>query len=87
MTHRSRRYQIDLEQITTPSALLDVLLQVATKSAGQSESLAALVALLEAVSEEVFQRPLRGVFCPWDPPHLVQWPTARNVPEHEDDVP
>ena len=83
VTHRSRRYQIDLEQLTTPTELLDVLLQVATKTAGKSESLGALVALLEAVSEEVFQHPLREVFCPSDPPHLVQWPKARAVTENE----
>ena len=87
VTHRNRRYQIDLEQLTTPAALLDVLLQVATKSAGTSDALAALVALLEAVSEEVFQRPLREVFCPSDPPHLVQWPKARAVAEDEDKAP
>jgi hypothetical protein len=86
VTHHSRRYQIDLEQLTTPAALLDVLLQVATKSAGKSDALAALVALLEAVSEEVFQRPLREVFCPSDPPYIVQWPKARDVPECEDEA-
>jgi hypothetical protein len=86
VTHRNRRYQIDLEQLTTPAELLDVLLQVATKSAGTSDALAALVALLEAVSEEVFQRPLREVFCPSDQPHIVQWPKARDVPEHEDEA-
>lgn len=87
VTHRSRRYQIDLEQLTTPTELLDVLLQVATKSAGKSEALGALVALLEAVSEEVFQRPLREVFCPSDPPRIVQWPKAREVAENEGEAP
>jgi hypothetical protein len=76
ITHVNRRYQIDLEKLTTPAELLDVLLQVATRSAGKSESLAALVALLEAISEEIFQRPLRQVFCPADQPRTVQWPEA-----------
>lgn len=83
ITHSSRRYQIDLEQLTTPAELLDVLLQVATKNAGKSESFAALVALLEAISEEIFQRPLREVFCPSDQPQTIQWPKAREVAENE----
>lgn len=85
VTHASRRYQIDLETLTTPADLLDILLQVATKSAGKSESLAALVALLEAVSEEVFQNTLRGVFCPTDQPRIIQWPKARQETENESD--
>jgi hypothetical protein len=87
VTHRNRRYQIDLEQLTTPAELLDVLLQVATKNAGKSDALGALVALLEAVSEEVFQRTLREVFCPSAPPHTVQWPKAREVAENEGETP
>ena len=44
-------------------------------------------ALLEAVSEEVFQRTLREVFCPSAPPHTVQWPKAREVAENEGETP
>ena len=65
----------------------DILLQVATKTAGKSEAFGALVALLEAVSEEVFQNTLRGVFCPSDQPHIVQWPKARDVVENEGEAP
>jgi hypothetical protein len=83
VTHTSRRYQIDLEKLTTPAELLDILLQVATKTAGKSEAFGALVALLEAVSEEIFQNSLRGVFCPSDQPHTVQWPKAPEEAENE----
>jgi hypothetical protein len=83
VTHVSRRYQIDLEQLTTPAELLDVLLQVATKTAGKSDAFGALVALLEAVSEEIFQNTLREVFCPSGQPRTVQWPKAREEAENE----
>jgi hypothetical protein len=85
VTHTNRRYQIDLERLTTPGELLDILLQVATKTAGKSESFGALVALLEAVCEEIFQNTLRGVFCPSDQPYTVQWPRARKAAENEDE--
>jgi hypothetical protein len=47
----------------------------------------ALVALLEAVSAEVFQHTLRGVFCPSDPLRTVHWPKAREVAENEGEAP
>lgn len=83
VTHINRRYQIDLETLTTPAELLDILLQAATKTAGKSEAFGALVALLEAVSEEIFQNTLRGVFCPSDQPHTVQWPRASKEAEND----
>ncbi len=83
VTHVSRRYQIDLEKLTTPAELLDILLQIATKTAGKSASFGELVALLEAVSEEIFQNTLRGVFCPSGEPRTVQWPKARQEAENE----
>ncbi|HEY7494455.1 MAG TPA: hypothetical protein VIH59_25560 [Candidatus Tectomicrobia bacterium] len=83
VTHINRRYQIDLERLTTPAELLDILLQVATKTAGKSEAFGALVALLEAICEEIFQNTLRGVFCAADQPHTVQWPRARKAADND----
>ena len=86
VTHASRRYQIDLETVTTPAELLDILLQIATKSAGKTSSLADLVALLEAVSEELFQTTLGGLFCPAGESGTVQWPRARGEMDNEDEA-
>lgn len=85
VTHTSRRYQIDLEAITTPAELLDILLQVATNSAGASPSFGDLVALFEAISEELFQCTLRELFCPGGEPRTVQWPRAQGVLDPEDE--
>ena len=86
VTHASRRYQIDLETVTTPAELLDILLQIAAKSAGRTSSLADLVALLEAISEELFQATLRGLFCPAGEVSPVQWPKARVETDNEDET-
>jgi hypothetical protein len=86
VTHASRRYQIDLETVTTPTELLDILLQIATKSAGKTSSLADLVALLEAISEELFQTTLRGLFCPAGEARTVRWPKARVEVDNEDEA-
>ncbi|MBM3225601.1 MAG: hypothetical protein FJZ47_17630 [Candidatus Tectomicrobia bacterium] len=86
ITHASRRYQIDLETVTTPAELLDILLQIATKNAGKSTSLADLVALLEAISEELFQSPLRALFCPGGETRTVQWPRAQGIAANEDEA-
>ena len=86
VTHASRRYQIDLETVTTPAELLDILLQIAAKSAGKTSSFADLVALLEAISEELFQTTLRGLFCPAGEARTVQWPRARVEMDNEDEA-
>lgn len=86
VTHASRRYQIDLEMVTTPAELLDILLQIATKTAGKSASFTDLVALLEAVSEELFQTSLRELYCPAGEARTVQWPKARVEVDNEDDL-
>lgn len=86
VTHTSRRYQIDLETVTTPAELLDILLQIATKNAGKSTSLADLIVLLEAISEELFQTTLGELFCPGGEPRMVQWPRASVEVDNEDEA-
>ncbi|MGE3538376.1 MAG: hypothetical protein AB7N91_13220 [Candidatus Tectimicrobiota bacterium] len=87
VTHASRRYQIDLETVTSAAELLNILLQIATKSAGNSPSLADLVALLEAISEELFQSTLRDLFCPGGETRFVQWPRPQVEVDNEDEAP
>lgn len=86
VTHVSRRYQIDLETVTTPADLLDILLQIAAKSAGKTSSFVDLVALLEAIGEELFQTTLRGLFCPAGESYPVQWPKTQIEVDNEDEA-
>jgi hypothetical protein len=75
-------YEIDLEQLTNPAKLLDMLLQVSGKAWQTPETLGELVVLLKAISDEIFQNNIQGVFCPGGEARTVQWPEARKDTEN-----
>jgi hypothetical protein len=76
-------YPIHLEELTTAAELLDMLLQVSRKPWRTPETLGELVALLEAISNEIFETNLQGVFCPMGESRSVSWPKARGEAEDE----
>jgi hypothetical protein len=75
-------YEMDLEECTTPAALLDWLFQVQGKGWCRPQDISDLFEILEAVCFAWFGQGVQAVFCPMEKPAMVDWRLKRITPAH-----